>query len=166
MNEGIEHIIKKEYKLTLINVSKKSVKEVVDMINDIGISNDPKIIKRVLYYNSNDITIDAKNIYNMAFTIPIDQELLVFFYKGDYLHFPLPRARVWNTKDGVILRKFLDRASFDFKILCDVCDNDFEHLISCSQCGSKVCKNCVISWSSHSISKKDKCPYCKLEYAR
>ena len=161
MNDGIRHIIEKEFRLSLIDISKSDSKKAFDMIGDLSISIDPKINKRVLYYTSTDIPYNVKKMYNFAFKIPDNEDVLVFFYKADYLYIHI--TKYWNTKDGVVIRKFLERASFDLRMKCNICENSYEHMINCKKCGTPICEKCKsnIEQCSGRTDIKCKCPYCR-----
>lgn len=154
MEEIYKNIIEKDHNLKLIDISHHDILDSINHIKDI--SSDPDKSQEVLYYMSEKVSIQDRCFYQFGFNIPTDDKLIVLFHKGDYQFFNV--SSNLNADDNkMVIRKFLNRASFETKIVCLICCEEKEHMINCKKCAESFCQSC------HAEFKKNECPFCKTE---
>jgi tRNA G10 N-methylase Trm11 len=109
-----------------------------------------ELIDKILYYISNYMTNNIKEYLKLAFKIPLNDNIIVIFYKGDH-HFEY----IDNINKKKIIN-FLEKSSYDKYITCNICFETKLTLICCKVCIYEFCQDCFLKF------KNKKCPYCSI----
>ena len=130
----------------LVNTSDK---DIFSMIGDLSLKKQNDTLLHCMY---SKLSNSRKKLFKFGFNIEcINDDLIIIFYKGDVLY-----DRLYLISPTKII-EFLERASYEDTIICNICNESKYNLLSCTTCVGYFCNICAIKFQNK------KCPFCNTD---
>jgi hypothetical protein len=145
-----------ELKVQFPNYNFHDITEIINTIDDYENYLDKAVefSTHVYYFSRNDNTRDLFSILEYLNLVHKDT-FTVILNKDNYQNVPKDETNYKN-----MIAKLLDKT--EGKIICNICFDDIEHMISCGECGESMCHGCIYKLIQQ--QNIPSCPFCRTKF--